>query len=92
MPVLNLSQMSGNPEHSLRCLPSCFLLIEYFPNIIMQYVLVDSLQKNNRTYLLLGLYHASVNQNELYHRICENIECNKLKAWLSLAIQAQAQA
>ena len=51
----------------------------------MQYVLGGSLHKNNTTYLLLGLYHASVfwisivlmqiaPQNELYYGIGEKSE------------------
>ena len=48
----------------------------------MQHILGGSLHKNNTSYLLLGLYHASVNwlsivltqippQNELYYGIGE---------------------
>ena len=36
-------------------------LIDCFHDPIMQYVLGGSLHKNNAIYLLLGLYHASVN-------------------------------
>ena len=35
--------------------------IDCFHDPIMQYVLGGSLHKNNAIYLLLGLYHASVN-------------------------------
>ena len=37
------------------------LTIDCFHDPIMQYVLGGSLHKNNAIYLLLGLYHASVN-------------------------------
>ena len=61
------------------------LIINCFPNPVMPYVLWASLHKNNASYLLLGLYHASVNwisivlmqitsHNELYYGICEYIE------------------
>ena len=36
--------------------------MDYFPIPIVQYVLGGSLHKNNVTYLLLGLYRASVNR------------------------------
>ena len=37
------------------------LIINCFPNPVMPYVLWASLHKNNASYLLSGLYHASVN-------------------------------
>ena len=36
-------------------------IFDCFHDPIMQYVLGGSLHKNNAIYLLLGLYHASVN-------------------------------
>jgi len=58
----------------------------------MQHVLGGSLHKNDTSYLLLGLYHASVNwlfivlmqippQNELYYGIGE-----KSELWLAKTI------
>ena len=60
-------------------------LIDYFPNPIIEYVLGGSLPRSNTSYLLLGLYHASVNwisivlmqitaQHKLYYWNCENSE------------------
>ena len=42
-------------------LKQCTNLIDCFHDLIKQYVLGGSLHKNNTIYLLLGLYHASVN-------------------------------
>ena len=36
--------------------------MDYFPNLIMQYVFGSSLYKNNTSYLILGLHHASVKE------------------------------
>ena len=60
-------------------------IIRYFPHPIMLYVLGGCLHKYNTSYLFLGVYHASVNddihcfnannpQNKLYYGIGENSE------------------
>ena len=60
----------------------------------MQSVLGGSLHKNNTSYLLLGLYHASVNrisivlmqitpQDERYYGICASSELILLNSYLS---------
>ena len=65
-------------------------LIHNLHNTIMQSVLGGSLHKNNTSYLLLGLYNASVNrisfvlmqitpQDERYYGICASSECLNIK-------------
>ena len=73
--------ISGQRQERLNC------HIHNLHNTIMQSVLGGSLHKNNTIYLLLGLYHASVNrisivlmqitpQDERYYGICASSELN----------------